>query len=283
MSKTIKIKLLLSIMLTFYFFIAYPVEAKSLKIGEVYRSLDDRQVVEVVSNNELEITKDGDIILGSYSFKNDKLRVVVEVFGTKKVGYFKLTKEGLIDEEDKEGEILYSKTAYPIAKQKALGEKLLSAAKHGDIDTVKTLLKSGADVNVKNKDGRTALMEAAFSGHTEIVKLLIAKGADMNAKNKDGGTALIYAAWQGHIEIAKLLIDKSADVNAKDNTGWTALMKATTVNGHTEIVKLLIDKGADIDYAIVKFEELSTKDTEEASRYKSAISLLAGMRPKATR
>lgn len=37
---------------------------------------------------------------------------------------------------------------------------------------VKLLLKKGANVNLRDKEGRTAIMLAAYNGHLEIVKLL---------------------------------------------------------------------------------------------------------------
>lgn len=88
----------------------YPVEAKSLKKGEVYRSLDGK-TIEVISKNELEITKRGEIILANYSFKGDKLRIVFTILGTKRVKYLELTKKGL---RGKSGEFYYSK-AYSVA------------------------------------------------------------------------------------------------------------------------------------------------------------------------
>ena len=57
---------------------------------------------------------------------------------------------------------------------------LLKTAQAGNIEAVKQHLADGADVNAKNKYGRTPLDEAARKGHEEIVELLIAKGADVN-------------------------------------------------------------------------------------------------------
>jgi len=57
-------------------------------------------------------------------------------------------------------------------------KKLLRAAEQGDITTVKALLTKCADVNVKYKDGVTALMAAAAKGHNEIVRLLKRAGAN---------------------------------------------------------------------------------------------------------
>jgi uncharacterized caspase-like protein len=131
---------------------------------------------------------------------------------------------------------------------------LFDAAQYGYTETVKTLLDKGANVNVKDGDGRTALMIAVRYGHTEIVKVLLDRRADVNAKDNDGWTALIWAigpvVWYGqgggHIETIKMLLDRGAEVNAKDNNGRTALMRAAWY-GHTEIVKMLLERGAEVN------------------------------------
>lgn len=56
-------------------------------------------------------------------------------------------------------------------------EALLGASRVGDLQKVEALLSAGADVNAKDKDGRTALMAASGKGHRSIVKLLEEKGA----------------------------------------------------------------------------------------------------------
>jgi len=49
------------------------------------------------------------------------------------------------------------------------------AVSHGRLDTVRLLLEAGADINIQDEDGSTALMCAAEHGHLEIVKLLLAQ------------------------------------------------------------------------------------------------------------
>lgn len=49
------------------------------------------------------------------------------------------------------------------------------AVSHGRIDMVKGLLACGADVNIQDDEGSTALMCASEHGHVEIVKLLLAQ------------------------------------------------------------------------------------------------------------
>ena len=69
---------------------------------------------------------------------------------------------------------------------------------------------------------------------------MIENGADVNIKNNYGITALIYAAEHGNLEIVKYLVEKGANVNIKDNHGRTALDLAET----EEIKKVLRKAGA---------------------------------------
>ena len=71
---------------------------------------------------------------------------------------------------------------------------LIYSSKNGDLDIVKLLLKSGADVNRQNNSGNTALVLASNSGHDKTVKMLVAAGADVNIQNLNGTTALMLAA-----------------------------------------------------------------------------------------
>jgi len=57
------------------------------------------------------------------------------------------------------------------------------------------------------------LIGAASVGHIEIVNMLLSSGADVNLSNNDGWTALICAAAKGYIQIAKMLLSAGADVN----------------------------------------------------------------------
>jgi len=89
---------------------------------------------------------------------------------------------------------------------------LYQAAGKGDINTVKTLLDQGADVN-ETFDSITPLMRASEEGHIEVVKVLLDRGANINAKSSVGRTALSIAANEGHINIVNFLLDRGADLN----------------------------------------------------------------------
>jgi ankyrin repeat protein len=121
---------------------------------------------------------------------------------------------------------------------------LIKAAEKGDVVAVRTLLSRGADVQVRDALGRTALMFAARNGDTATVQALLMNGADANTRDGAGWTALMFATGSGDIATVQVLLAHKAHVNAKTDSGWTALMHAT-VRGNTAIVQTLLANGAE--------------------------------------
>ena len=111
------------------------------------------------------------------------------------------------------------------------------------------LTGSGADVNGVNKVKHTPLMIAAKRGHLNALTLLIKHGAhDVDLQDTDGYTALHYAVYSSDIscEILSCLIGIGADVNARTNNGVTPLMIAAE-EGHINGVTSLVKCGANVD------------------------------------
>lgn len=96
--------------------------------------------------------------------------------------------------------------------------------------------------NRKGPGGSTPLMYAALYGDSDSVRRLLAAGADPNLKNDAGATALMWAV--GDLEKTRLLVDHGADVNARSDNGRTPLMIAASHHGSTPILQLLLDHGA---------------------------------------
>ena len=92
------------------------------------------------------------------------------------------------------------------------------------------------DINIKDKHGHAPLFWAAKTGQMETAKLLIKNGADVNAKGNTGVTAL-HEASNGQREMVKLLIKNRANVNAKNDNGNTSLHRASAkgASGNNQI------------------------------------------------
>ena len=85
------------------------------------------------------------------------------------------------------------------------------------------LLQKGAQLEVGDTAGNTALMGVCFKGYTEVAAKLIEAGADVHQRNGNGATALTFAATFGHLEIARMLLEKGADIYVADTRGKTPL------------------------------------------------------------
>ena len=116
---------------------------------------------------------------------------------------------------------------------------LMLAARDGNMEEVKRLLKNGADVNRANKNGGTPIMYATLGGNLNIVKILIELGADPNAAAENGWTALMISAAKGYSAITKQLLDSAADPNLQDIYHWSPLMRAV-YEGRDEVAMLLL-------------------------------------------
>jgi len=115
---------------------------------------------------------------------------------------------------------------------------LMDAAKEGDLDGVKDLLRRGADLEAKSNKGKTALHYAAAHGNLDVVNLLLQNGADINARDKDWHTPLMLAAIYGCNHTVQALINQGADTVAKTLSGNTAAIYAEN-NNHPLALALL--------------------------------------------
>ena len=88
--------------------------------------------------------------------------------------------------------------------------ELHRAVKRQDIGAVRTLLRAGADPNVKAA-GKTPLMFAAKLSNTRIIRLLLDAGAKPNVTGPGDWTPLAVAASTGSYRAVALLLESGAD------------------------------------------------------------------------
>lgn len=133
----------------------------------------------------------------------------------------------------------------------------IQAFHDNNVAKVIELINNGADVNARDKYGRTPLMYAVDRGCIEICRVLIKAGADVNAWDASGITSLMIAIFAcniklhkstlaNNIKLVELLVQNGADVNAKDEEGRTPLMYAVWM-GNIELIQYLIQHGADVN------------------------------------
>jgi ankyrin repeat protein len=85
---------------------------------------------------------------------------------------------------------------------------LCQAVIKGDLETVRKMIEFGSDIN-EASNGMTPLMFAARYNNVEVIELLLVNGANPNIKNDKGFTALKYAQLSNATEAVALLQQKS--------------------------------------------------------------------------
>ena len=86
---------------------------------------------------------------------------------------------------------------------------LMEAVRRRKGEAVKALLTAYPDVDAVDWEGYTVLMFAAISGQHDIVNILVTHGADVNVKNKFGSSALMMAS--GYQNVFKRLKEAGAE------------------------------------------------------------------------
>ncbi|HEY5846555.1 MAG TPA: ankyrin repeat domain-containing protein [Microlunatus sp.] len=169
----------------------------------------------------------------------------------------------------------------PIDHANSLGwTALLEAIVLGDgsarhVDVVRQLIGAGADLGIRDAEGRTPrslavtrnqsaivqliddaeqirergqrLIAASGRGDAEAVTRLLAADASVSARDDTRRTALVAAAYGNHLAVAKQLLAAGADPNVKDETVQSAYLISTSeVGDDPRLLRLLLDHGADV-------------------------------------
>lgn len=117
----------------------------------------------------------------------------------------------------------------------------------GDFETAKRTLKEFG-VNVQDGEGRTALINSVIENQIDFVKWLVDNGADINIQDRGGYSALHFVGQNRLTEIGKYILSKSPNLELRDRYGntplWTAVMNSRQ---SLSIVKLFLDNSANVD------------------------------------
>lgn len=132
------------------------------------------------------------------------------------------------------------------------GVSLNELAEKGDIEAITVQLKNGAKIDAVIEEGplwqrgMTPLMTSIVAGQEKAATTLLASKPSLDIRSRDGRTALIWAAGWGTPEMVQSILDSGAEKNARDEANWTALLMASA-RGDPESVRRLVRSGADIN------------------------------------
>ncbi|KAM3939870.1 ankyrin repeat domain-containing protein 55 [Leptodactylus fuscus] len=123
---------------------------------------------------------------------------------------------------------------------------LMHAVSGRQVDTVKLLLKMGANINTQDACGRTSLSLATYLGWLDGCVSLLRNGAKQNIPDKNGRLPLHAATAESDVRLLSVLLQQStlSEVNHQDNEGMTSLHWAAFHN-RPQHVQNLLQKGGD--------------------------------------
>ncbi|MFT7807958.1 ankyrin repeat and SOCS box protein 1 [Arapaima gigas] len=135
------------------------------------------------------------------------------------------------------------------------------AATAGHSECVRFLISQGAEVDLVDVKGQTALYVAVVNGHLDCVRILLEAGADPNGSRHHRSTPVYHAARVGRVDILRELIRYNADVDVDHQLGPRPLFSARTLSTlvvcplyisaayhHLPCFRLLLQAGANPNY-----------------------------------
>uniref|UniRef100_A0A8C5ER72 E3 ubiquitin-protein ligase MIB2 n=1 Tax=Gouania willdenowi TaxID=441366 RepID=A0A8C5ER72_GOUWI len=125
------------------------------------------------------------------------------------------------------------------------------AALNNHQDVAEILIKEGrCDINIRNNRNQTPLQLAVTQGHTDLVQLLVTEGADVNMEDEDGDTAMHVALLRP--QLANVMLSPTVGTSNSlfiSHLNASGLLGSTELSVGTGIACFLAQKGADINYA----------------------------------
>lgn len=129
------------------------------------------------------------------------------------------------------------------------GQALLIAARNGDTEKVKQLLKAGVDIDFTTQDSYTPLAYAAGAGHLDLVQMLLQEGAGLEERGWLGKTPFAVAVQGGHMDVLEYLVAQKADIQTRVQHGGGMIADAVFW-GQTEVLEYLISLGLNVNDAV---------------------------------
>jgi ankyrin repeat protein len=122
------------------------------------------------------------------------------------------------------------------------------AVERDDLEMADLLIRAGARVDARTREGVMPLQLAAVNGSATMLDRLLKAGADPNAPlSTSGDTATMMAARTGKPDAIRVLAESGANVNARESWGGTTALMWAVSEGHADAASALIAAGADVN------------------------------------
>lgn len=108
------------------------------------------------------------------------------------------------------------------------------------------LLQAGAQADVRDKEGWSALHFAARYGTAQTVNALLAKGVAVDVRTEKNYTPLMLAAGNNDLAVVHALLQAGANPTAQGEKGWTPIMFAASKAKDPQVLEALLAKGASL-------------------------------------
>ena len=114
------------------------------------------------------------------------------------------------------------------------------AARHkDDLETVRILVRAGAQIDAKNPLGNTPFAGAAITNKTAAGRFLLEKGANRYSTNKYGDTPLLETIYHNCHDFLRMLLRDGTRHDQATNKHGSSLLHAAALEGDVETVKIL--------------------------------------------
>ena len=140
--------------------------------------------------------------------------------------------------------LLQAGSGVNVSNDEGITPLIMSAQMAESAEVVQMLLRAGAEVNRADAEGCTALHYAALPEAESaakcfaIMRILLENGAETDVRDIYGETALLQCARDGFTAGVRLLLEYKADPSLRNYEGKSPLDYARE-NGHAEVVELL--------------------------------------------
>ncbi|KAF5539995.1 ankyrin [Fusarium mexicanum] len=122
---------------------------------------------------------------------------------------------------------------------------IFSACSSGSAESVKMLIRHGADLGITDDQGLTCLHHAAFYGFKDIVQILVESNVDVSSQDKIGVTPIHLAAAGGHVKCYQYLLEKGANADIRDLEGRNVVHHACFKAGNAQLLRFILQNGPD--------------------------------------